>query len=106
MKFKKTFLFFWNFYKILSHFFNLRSLSRNGSLTGSGARRGKNYRRKRGRRKSSGRRLSSAFSGISAITSSGASVATGGLRIPSQASSKSAERDALKIHKEVIEQAR
>jgi len=70
-------------------------------LTGSGGRKGKNARRKRGRRKSSGRRLSSAFSGISAITSSSV-----GLRIPSQASSRSAERDTLKIHKEVIEQVR
>ena len=78
-----------------------RSQSRNGSVTGSGGRRGKNARRKRGRRKSSGRRLSSAFSGISAITST-----TTGLRIPSQASSRSAEKDALKVHKEVIEQVK
>ena len=67
----------------------------------SGSKRGKHARRKRGRRKSSGRRLSSAFSGVSAITSS-----TSGLRAASQASSRSAEKDALKIHKEVIEQVR
>ena len=88
--------------------FKYRSLSRNGSITGSGGRKGKSARRKRGRRKSSGRRLSSAFSGISAITSSGGAdlMSVAGLRVPSQASSRSAERDALKIHKEVIEQVR
>ena len=85
------------------NFFTLycRSLSRSGSVRLSGSKRGKHARRKRGRRKSSGRRLSSAFSGVSAITSS-----TSGLRAPSQASSRSAEKDALKIHKEVIEQVR
>ena len=89
----------------LIFFIHYRSLSRSGSGTGSGGRkRGKNARRKRGRRKSSGgRRLSSAFSGISAITST---TTGGGLRIPSQASSRSAERDALKVHKEVIEQVK
>ena len=83
-----------------------RSLSRSGSLTRSGPRRGKNLGRKRGRRKSSGRRLSSGFSGISAVTSSGGGASGEGLRVPSQTSSRSAEREALRIHKEVIEQAR
>ena len=83
-----------------------RNLSRNGSLTGSGRKRRKSFRHSHGRRKSSGR-PSTGLSGLSALTSSSGAAGIEGTRGPSRtSSSKSAERETLKIHKEVIEQVR